>query len=208
VDTEKFLPKQRDLPYEIPNTNFTLTENQVLVSYVGRVIWTKGVENLFDVGAQIFKNRPDIVLIFCGGGELEHKLREKCLKAGLQSRVLFTGPVSYEEVKNILGHSEILVNPSHHNEGLPSVLLEAGSCECCVIATDNGATSELIEHQKTGYLIKPKDKSSLKNTLIDALDNKEKRRKFGKELREKIEKEYTWKQSSTKLYDLLTSNLE
>jgi glycosyltransferase involved in cell wall biosynthesis len=68
--------------------------------------------------------------------------------------IKFLGERTQPEVIEILKQTDIFVNPSY-SEGLPTSVLEAASLGLPIIATDVGGTREIIEHMKSGYLIKP-----------------------------------------------------
>lgn len=72
-----------------------------------------------------------------------------------------------EDLKAILGQSDILVCPSY-SEGMPNVILEGMANGCAVIATDVGAVSLLV-NEKTGWLIPVADSRALENAIITAI---------------------------------------
>jgi mannosyltransferase len=73
-----------------------------------------------------------------------------------------------DETRDIISYyqaSKIVVAPSF-SEGFSLVTAEAMACECSVIATKNvGVHSDLITHQKNGYLFKAGNISELEILL-------------------------------------------
>ncbi|MCG2690350.1 glycosyltransferase family 4 protein, partial [Candidatus Parcubacteria bacterium] len=59
-------------------------------------------------------------------------------------------------------------------EGFPFALLEAMRAQLPIVATKVGAIPEIIENEKEGLLVKPKDSSALKAKIEELLHNKEK----------------------------------
>ena len=55
-------------------------------------------------------------------------------------------------------------------ESAPLVILEAMELGCCVIATDVGAVSELIENEETGFLVPLQDADIGILTILNRLD--------------------------------------
>ncbi len=118
------------------------------------------------------------------------------------NKIYIIGALNRNNVAQLLANSDIVVHPSIHHEGFPNVLLEAGASGCAVIATDVGGTKELIEHNKTGIICKA-NVSDLESNLISLLQDKQKRRKLGFELRRKIEERYSWEKIVIKFKNIL-----
>lgn len=64
-----------------------------------------------------------------------------------------------------MSRTKLLVLPSL-GEALPNVILEAMSVGTPVIATDVGSIPDVIEHGKTGFLLKPKDVDNLRKYIL------------------------------------------
>lgn len=203
VDTDSFPPKKL-LNRVVPKLNKTISDDATVITFIGRLIWTKGVMILLESAIEILREKNNVYFVFAGDGELKQTLIEKVEKLGLKSNMLITGELNYEEVKNLLAITNIFVNPSHHNEGLPTTLIEAGASECAVIATDNAGTNELITNGETGVLIKQKDKENLYKNLLDLIENKEEARKLAQNLKNRVQNEFDIKITSEKLYGCLT----
>lgn len=66
-----------------------------------------------------------------------------------------------------------------HIEGFGRVTVEYMMSGLCPIASDGGATPEIIQDGKTGILYESLNKKALRNVIIWAINNKEKVYKFG-----------------------------
>ncbi|MFA6296886.1 MAG: glycosyltransferase family 4 protein [Patescibacteria group bacterium] len=69
-------------------------------------------------------------------------------------QIKYVGPVQQKEKIKLLQGAEALIFPVQWREPFGLVMIEAMSCGTPVIAYDNGATKEIIEDGKTGYLVK------------------------------------------------------
>ena len=205
VDTTFFIPTINPEERIIPNTNILVDQNITLITYVGRMIWTKGVTYFLDAALNILKslNNTNVIFVLAGPGELENQLRKQIEEAGLSKKIIMTGDLSYDQVRKLMTISDIFVSPSHHNEGFPNTVLEAGSSGCYVIATDNAGTWEVIENGKTGALIPQKDLESLTKAILWAVENPDKRKEIAINLRQKLVEEFDWNKISEQLYQLL-----
>ena len=71
------------------------------------------------------------------------------------------GFLETNELQKELGTCRALLNTPKWNEAYGNVVVEALACGVPVVAYKRGGPSEIIEHGKTGYLVKPDDKESL-----------------------------------------------
>ena len=69
---------------------------------------------------------------------------------------------------------------SGRHEGLPLVLVEALSLGIPVIASDTGAMSELIEHERSGLLFASEDVTALTNAMALIARDREFAAKIGR----------------------------
>ena len=89
----------------------------------------------------------------------------------LDEKVTFLG---YRmDIPDILHSLDLFVLSSIY-EGLGRSITEALCCKVPVVATAVEGVPELIQHKKTGLLVKPNDPVQLSNAIIYALENPEK----------------------------------
>ena len=186
----------------VPSINLKIADETIVISYVGRLIWTKGVELLYEAFKAV--KGSDVILVLAGSGELYLKLQDKIHREGLGDKILLLGAISYDQVRQLLGITDIFVNPSHHNEGLPTTILEAGSAGCCVIATDNGSTKEVVINGETGYLIPQKDEEALQEALGLAIFNTDTRLKYQTNMAKLIRENYDWVKIADDFFELIS----
>ena len=86
--------------------------------------------------------------------------------------------------------SDIVVIPST-NEAFGIVALEGMASGKPVIGTTSGALPEIINHNKTGILTKPKSVRSLSSALIKLLKNEKPIIKYGKNGKKLVKKKYS-----------------
>ncbi|MBI3379736.1 glycosyltransferase family 4 protein [Candidatus Gottesmanbacteria bacterium] len=188
VDTDFFKPNSKQKYRSIPNiTGKQFKNNDLIITFLGRMITTKGPQLLYEVARKLTKSNKKLNFIFAGSGEMYLKLKRVNTK-----QIYFTHALNMSQVRQLLAKTDIFVNPSYHFEGFPNVLLEAGASGCAVIATDVGGVTELIINNKTGLIVRPEN-NSVKKALEALIKNKKKRLFLGKELRKKIEQNFSWK---------------
>lgn len=207
ADTNFFQPRQNLPKRSVPKTNLIFSSDDILITYVGRLIWAKGLTYLYEAAKEILKDaNQNIYFIFAGPGELVNSLRKTAAQDGLDERILLPGVLNYEQVRDLFSASDIFVCPSLYIEGFPQTVLEAGASGCLVIATDTGGTKEVVEDKKTGLLIPPKDKNALKDAVTWAIENPKQAKRISQNMRKLLVEKFDWGIQSEKFYQALSVN--
>lgn len=122
---------------------------------IGRVCPEKG----FHIAADAARE-ADIPLIIAGEvypyPEHERYFRE-VLAPKLGKGCRFIGPVGFERKRRLLSAARCLIVPSLVPETSSLVAMEALACGTPVVANSIGALEEIIEHGRTGFLVKNTD---------------------------------------------------
>lgn len=202
VDTKFFNPQKRDKVRSIPNIKKRFSDREVVITFLGRMIETKGPHLLMETARMIVKQYKHVHFVFAGNGGMYQKLNHRTQP----ERVYFTGALNKAEVSKLLANTDIFVHPSIHHEGFPNAILEAGASGCAVIATDKGGTRELIVNHKTGLLVKPSAKS-LYTALVSLIEDNQMRDELGDNLHKKIEKDFDWRNIAGEFKKVLDQNL-
>jgi glycosyltransferase involved in cell wall biosynthesis len=163
--------------------------DKILITYVGRLIYGKGVIHLLEALASL--KRQDALLLIIGDGPEMMNLQGYARENSLSNQVRFLGNTLFDELVSTLKVTDIFVNPSY-NEGLPTSILEAGVCRRAIIATSVGGTLEIITPEQSGIIINPYSTKELKNALKKLLDNSELRKRLGENARIEIEQKFNW----------------
>jgi glycosyltransferase involved in cell wall biosynthesis len=99
-----------------PAANALSTEK--LVGYVGVMGAQEGLDLLLEAAARLVfeKKRTDIHFVLIGDGSARKDLEAQAAAMNLAEYVRFTGRVSDDELKDLLGRSTVLVNPDRPSE--------------------------------------------------------------------------------------------
>lgn len=147
--------------------------------YVGNIKPHKNLKRLLEAFGKIQNQIPhDLILVgkkdgfITGDGEVHEKARE------FGSRVVFTGLVSDDELKQYFVHAEELVFPSlYEGFGLPA--LEAMACGCPVAASHAASIPEVCG--KAVSYFDPLDSKDIAEKILKMIQDK----KFRKNLKQR-----------------------
>ena len=85
-------------------------------------------------------------------------------------RARYGGVLSPDEIPKVLAAHDVLVVPSYWDaEGHPGIILEALQCGIPVISTWWSSIPEVIEHEKSGLLVKPRSALEVKYAIVRLL---------------------------------------
>ena len=92
--------------------------------------------------------------------------------------IIFYGKITEQEVPEVLSCADIFVLPSY-NDSFGIVLIEAGLNEIPLIAASCKGPREIIEHAKTGLLFPPGDIETLRDKILELVNNPDLRSELG-----------------------------
>lgn len=149
---------------QIDSRNITLmTSGAVNVWYKGQHFVIRAIPILNQMGIR--------VKYYCVGQGDSGYLKKVAEKCGVEDQVVFTGPVSHDEVFRLLDNCDIYVQPSLQ-EGLPRALVEAMSRGCPAIGARTGGIPELLPDT---CIVKRKSVTGIAETIKQMLDSDLKR---------------------------------
>jgi len=167
----------------------------VTITFVGRLVYGKGVQDLIFSFSEITKESKARLLIV-GDGSYRPEL-EKLAQKTDKGNILFLGQKTRGEIAEILSTTDIFVNPSY-SEGLPTSVLEAGAAGLSIVATDVGGTREIIEDGKSGFLIPPANTKALEETVCQLIKDKRLREDSGRNIRQSVKENFDWDEIADK----------
>lgn len=126
--------------------------------YIGRVVPTKGIEDMTDAFIRFCASHPKSPyrLKIAGDGEAEYvnKLKKKLETANVLGRVDFLG--FQADVFPLLQVAKALIVPSYF-EAMGRITIEAMLAGCYVIGRNTAGTKELLDNEQTGMRFETKD---------------------------------------------------
>lgn len=158
-----------------------------LIGSAGLLNQAKGYEHLIDALPEVLEAFPDLHCLMIGHGELEDALRARARRAGLASRVVFSGYV--ERCEDLVAALDVFILPSLW-EGMPYALLEAMAIGKAVVASRVGGCAEVVEHGESGLLVAPGDAAALSEAIVQLLRDPAQRERMGERASQRVRERF------------------
>lgn len=145
VDTDRFHPRHRDPAWR---RKLGVRGDDVLVTFVGRLVWEKGLHVFADVAEGLRAQGLPARTLIVGDGPA---------RADLEARLpqtIFTGHLGGDALARAYASSDVFLFPSD-TETFGNVTLEAMASGLPTVCADATGSSELVQHGTTGYLAPP-----------------------------------------------------
>jgi len=130
---------------------FGISRDKPVLLYVGRISDEKGVNELPYIYGRVKEIYPDIQFVIAGKGPEEDKLKTQMPDAK------FLGWVEHNSLPDIYSASDLLILPSRFDT-FGNVIVEAFACGCPVVSYSTKGPKDIIENEKSGYLVNTKEK--------------------------------------------------
>jgi spore coat protein SA len=219
ANLDKFSPKNVPLPkiHQLKE-RFNINSGDIIVSYLGRLRKSKGVDILLKSVKKLIKeeNLANLKLMligsnFFGGDKTVTPFMKQLARESqdIKNNVIFTGFIQREEIQDIYAVTDIVALPSLVQDASPNVCYEAQAMEVPIISSKRGGIPEIVKDGETALLVNdPEDVDELAKKILDFVRNEEKRKTFGKRGRKRIEENFTWEiaaRRTEEMYDKVLS---
>jgi len=178
-----------------------------LILCVGRLVPQKGVEYFIRAIPQIAQRHPEAKYIIVGEGWSRDILEAEAKATGHADKIRFTGFASDREVINLMTSADALIVPSIY-EPFGIVALEGMATGVPVVASKVGGLAEIIDHEKTGLFVYPRNIDSIAWGIDKILSDPDHARWLTKNAKEKLHKAYSWEAVAMKTVEVYRKVVE
>ncbi|MBN1466993.1 glycosyltransferase family 4 protein [candidate division KSB1 bacterium] len=176
-----------------------------VIGYLGRIKKYKSVDHIIRAMPAIVEKIPDVMLKIIGDGDALPELRQLARQLAVDKNVEFTGHVSHAEKVRLINESWIVVNPSS-KEGWGLTVIESNACRVPVVAAYSPGLIDSVIDGKTGTLYEYGNITKLANSVVDLLQNHEKRESLADNARRWAER-WNWDDSAAKAIRIIEKNV-
>lgn len=197
---------------EIIDEQLSLTDVQVpekFIIYSGAAQSWQGIETLFKAMTYL-KDKPDLKLVLCITAKKKRKKYLKMLakKLRLSDSILWLYSINQRQVAAWMAKAHISVAPLTECERnlvqgcCPIKIIESMASKTIVVASDLPVVRELVEHNKTGWLVRPDRPAELARAIRILLENPQERERIESNAFNKFKNQLTWQQAKTELIEI------
>ena len=203
VDTEIFRPlyKERD---EL--RKFFNVEGKFVLLSLGRLVKRKGFDNAIKALIHL-DDISDIILLIVGRGPEKRFLTNLAKTSSLNDKVRFLGFVSPDYLPKVYSVADLFVAPfkviGRDMEGFPLVVQEAQACGVPVITTNTAGVPELIQNDKTGFLVNMNSPEEIAEKVRMLYEDRRLLSGLSRKARERAEEIFDWQVVVTKIENVL-----
>jgi glycosyltransferase involved in cell wall biosynthesis len=129
-----------------------------------------GVQVSIRVLAELRKQYPSVHMTVTGAGCESGTCRQLVKELGLAAAVSFPGLLSQNEMIELLGKADLVINTSKH-DNIPNAVLEAFASGVAVISSAAGGIPDLIGADERGYLVHEQSVQSYVSTIRRAIED-------------------------------------
>jgi glycosyltransferase involved in cell wall biosynthesis len=191
VDTRRFAPGVDPNP---TRARYGLGEHPV-IGFVGSLKPWHGLDFLFDAMDALITLDETCRMVIVGDGPGSDYARFRAAEPHLESRIVLTGKVPYDEIPAHLAAMSLTVAPYVAQDGFyfsPLKVVESLAAGRPVVAPRIGQLSDLIEDGGTGLLYPPGDLAAFTACLHRLLANPTERNRMAVNARQQAERTLSW----------------
>lgn len=168
---------------------YNLNDKKVIL-FVGILNRFKRPDLLIELLPKIIKQVPNVHLLLVGpdGGMLA-RVKQLAKELDVGKYYTWVGPLQGEQKQMAFETAKIFVLPTDW-DAYPLVLMEALAHGKPCITTDCRGPVDIVEHGKTGFIVKKRDIDDMAQKIISLLKNEELYNEYSKNARIVAEKKY------------------
>ena len=183
VDADRFHPRLRSDTWRL---KYGIQPEELLILFVGRLVWEKGLHVFADVIDQLNARGIPHRSMVVGDGPARKIIEERL------TDTVFTGFLSGGSLSKAYASGDIFLFPSD-TETFGNVTLEAMASGLPAVCADASGSNLLVVDGETGYLVPPNDVDQFTHCVSRLAQNPELRRAMGTEARIRA-KTFEWDQ--------------
>lgn len=187
-----------------------LSPDENILLQLGRMVPRKGVDNVIRSLSKLNGCLKNTRLVVVGGESDEPdevltpeigRLKQIAIEEGVEQHVIFTGRKNRHVLKYYYAAADIFITtPWYEPFGITP--LEAMACGTPVIGADVGGIKFSVHHEKTGFLVPPKNPSALAEKIEHLIRNRQLLALMKKNAIEHVHKYFTWKTVAETIHNI------
>ena len=201
VDLQRFRPRRGASDVARARASLGVDQSATVVGMVGRLVWGKGLRELFASARMMRTIRPEVVFVIVGpedDAKGDALGPDDIAEAEAIGNVVFTG--SRDDVEDLYAGFDLYVLPSYR-EGFPRSSMEAAASGLPIVTTDVRGCRQAVDHEVTGLLVPLHDAAALALAIAALAGDPARRGTMGARGRQKAEAEFDDRSSISRTLD-------
>ena len=200
---------------EVFLNSFSIAENTHIILLPARISMWKGHFVAVDAAKELKERYPELnfVFLFVGGSnkiKFFERLKKRVKRNRVEEKIIFAGNVS--DMPAIYSIADVVLSTSIEPEAFGRVSAEGCSMSKPVISSNHGGSKDIIENEKTGWLVEPGNPTKLAEKIIQVINMPERKKdQIVKSARVRVQKKFSLDQMLNKtinLYEELVARRE
>lgn len=158
--------------------------------FFGRMSREKGIMTLVEALGRLGSESPRMLMI--GDGPLRHAAEHRIAGLGLADRVRFVGWIPQDQLAQPVAESSWAFLPSWE-ESFGNAIAETMAMGTPLVSTRVGAVPELIDHDKTGLLVSPRDEDGLADAIRRITNDETLAARLGRDAARAVKQRFDWR---------------
>ncbi len=188
IDLANFSPMESDKHLSM---KMGISDGELVVGILGRLSPVKGHRYFIQAAAEVLKEFQAVKFLIAGEDAQvkSYRLKERLEEMGIRDKFTFVGWA--EDPRKIISLMDIAVIASIGSETIARVALEYMASGKPVVGSEVNAIPEVIRNGVNGLIVRPGDSPGMAQAMLQLLQDKDKREKFGKASRALVEDEFS-----------------
>ena len=205
IDLDKFTNLSMDKSIDRALFN----ENDIVVGTIKLFEKIYGIDVLIKAFSIVSEKRKDLPLklLLVGDGSQMEEYKKLCDNLEITDKVHFTGMVAHNDIPLMHNVIDVFVALSYA-ESFGVAVVEAQACEKPVVVSNVGGLPEVVEDEKTGFIVPPGDEFAAAAAIEKLVADTELRKTMGRAGRKRVVALYNWDKNVDQMMDVYSEILE
>mgnify|MGYP005847716027 CR=1 FL=1 len=189
ADENKFKPMAKDFNFL---NKIGISSDDFVLIYSGGMYYWHGLDTIVESMKILFEQgHRDIKLILLGDGEARDEIESLVKKYQLQSVVLFTGKVPFDEVPKYLASADVALS-LNTGDSIGFKLIEYMASGKAIITTNVDFVHTIAENNVDLFFVPINNPQALSGLILKLKNNLSLKHQFEENVRKKFLKNLTW----------------
>ena len=157
----------------------SIPQDRTLVVQVSWIIPEKGIGDLLAAARLVISQNPDVHFVFVGEGSYRAQYMRRAAEMGIEDHVTWTGQVEDPISEGVYAAADVVCQVSRWEEVFGYVIAEAMSSSKPLVATRVGGIPELVEDERTGFVVDRGDAPAIADRILKLVADLEMRERMG-----------------------------